>query len=147
LDTNPVSQRSLLRSLDSLEQICIKRIKNIELIDDEELPAFVASIKSALLSYSEQHHNLQLSLVSGKLPDSVKIKRISIPLIFACLCALCLIGFFLLSVYVVIIILPVFLVVLVPILLVKRRFADRNETTLTGILTTVNEVKMILSNS
>jgi hypothetical protein len=50
-----VSRTALLRSLDSLEQICRKRIEDVHLIDDKQLPLLVKSNKEALLKYASHY--------------------------------------------------------------------------------------------
>jgi hypothetical protein len=76
MEHQAVSRESLLRSLDSLEQICAKRMKNERLIDDKEIPSFIQNIQKALYEYSGEHSIPELALIASRFPPNVVLWQI-----------------------------------------------------------------------
>jgi hypothetical protein len=76
METKEISREALLRSLDSLEQICVKRMKNERLIDDKELSGFVLNIKRVTTDYAVLNKMPELANVSSEFPEKFKIRTV-----------------------------------------------------------------------
>jgi hypothetical protein len=96
MEHQAVSRESLLRSLDSLEQICVKRMKNEKLIDDKALPSFILSIQKALYEYSGEHSIPELASIASRLPRNVVLLQIplAVDIIYYAVISFYLIGCF-----------------------------------------------------
>ncbi|MDQ3112229.1 MAG: hypothetical protein M3R17_20280 [Bacteroidota bacterium] len=76
MNNNVVSRHALLRGLDTLEQICRKRVKNELLIDDEQLPKLVTSTKEALVAYAAHYEMPELSKTASEFPKRIRIMKL-----------------------------------------------------------------------
>lgn len=148
MNDQPVSREALLRSLDSLEQICNKRIENVRLIDDEELPRFIKSIKCELHNYGVRNTDSALSKISSEFPERITIHEIPFsvafllfPMMTVLFISICTMNLF----YAVIICLPVILLVLLFYYSIYYWLKRRRKETFTKITAIVMLAKKELS--
>jgi hypothetical protein len=141
-----VSREALLRSLDSLEEICVKRLKNTRVIDDKQLPFFISDIQKALYEYARLHSIPGLAVAASKFPGKVVLWQI--PLI-AEIIYYSLIGFFLIGLvlglgWLLLIFFPVMAVIVIAHAVVTMVFSYKRRATLMQIADVVDEAKEML---
>lgn len=144
-----VSREALLRSLDSLEQICSKRINKVRLIDDEQLSTLILSIQTALYVYADQHAIPALALTATKFPPNVVLPEIPfvVEVIYYAFISLFLLGcVFGLAPFLWIFV-PVVAVIVIAHAVIAMIFSNNRRTKLMQISSVVDEAGEMLSNN
>lgn len=149
MNNQSVSREALLRSLDSLEEICVNRIENTRLIDDEQLPAFILSIQTALNEYAYRNSKPELALIAAKLPQKVNLLQIPfvVQVAYYILICVCLIGYFFGFGWFLIIFAPVIFLVVLAHLVVTLVFSRNRKAKLLQICNVADEAKITLDDS
>jgi hypothetical protein len=146
MNNQDVSREALLRSLDSLEQICAKRLKNTRVIDDKQLPFFISDIQKALYEYARLHSIPELAVAASKLPDKVVLWQIPLvaEIIYYSLIGISLICLILGFGWLLLIFFPVMAVIVIAHAVVTMVFSYKRRATLIQIADVVDEVKEML---
>jgi hypothetical protein len=146
MNNQAVSHEALLTSLDSLEQICTKRLKNTRVIDDKQLPFLVSDIQKALYEYAEQHSIPKLASAASKFPGTVILWQIPlyVQVIYYSLIVLFLSGFIFGLQWLLLMFFPVVAVIVIAHAVVTMVFSYKRKGTLMRIADVVDEVKEML---
>lgn len=149
MNDQPVSREALLRSLDSLEDICINRMENTRLIDDEQLPVFILSIQTALNEYAYRNSTPAVALIAAKLPNKVDLLQIpyAVRVVYYVLICVFLIGCYFGFGALLVIFAPLILLVVLAHFVVTIAFTNNRKAKLQGICNVVDEARIALNDS
>ncbi|HTL80850.1 MAG TPA: hypothetical protein VL651_04050 [Bacteroidia bacterium] len=145
-----IKPESLIRSLDSFEQLCRRRKRGKTELDGDALNRLFADIKDSLISYGRQSKDIQilkvvqdLNLPSGKFIRVQNKFPIIFVFIFVAVASVC----FMYLWFTILIIFPFLFLLALPFVLIRYRIVQRRNREFDQLADSISNVRAIVINS